>query len=98
MKRLAAGLPRPAKKTAGTSRRSREVVKPFSPHEAALFFERLKRRNADPRTELVYASPFTLLVAVVLSAQATDKGVNKATERLFKVVQTPEGMLRLGES
>src|SRR5215469_11223767 len=76
---------------------SRTTVKPFSRREAALFFERLKQHNADPRTELVYANPFTLLVAVVLSAQATDKGVNKATERLFKVVQTPEEMLRLGE-
>lgn len=72
-------------------------AKPFSRREAALFFERLKRRNAHPRTELVYANPFTLLVAVVLSAQATDRGVNKATERLFKVVQTPPEMLQLGE-
>lgn len=75
----------------------RKPAKPFSPRETALFFERLKRRNPDPRTELVFANPFTLLVAVVLSAQATDKGVNKATERLFKAVQTPRQMLQLGE-
>jgi len=79
MKRLATRLPRSAKKSAETARSSRQRVKPFSRREAALFFERLKQRNADPRTELAYANPFTLLVAVVLSAQATDKGVNKAT-------------------
>jgi endonuclease-3 len=75
----------------------RRQSKPFSRREAALFFKRLKRRNADPKTELVYANPFTLLVAVVLSAQATDKGVNSATDRLFKRAQTPQQMLQLGE-
>jgi endonuclease-3 len=71
--------------------------KPFSRQEAALFFERLKGCSANPTTELVYSNPFTLLVAVVLSAQATDKGVNRATERLFKLVQSPQQMLQLGE-
>jgi len=75
----------------------RRRARPFSRREAAHFFECLKRRNADPKTELVYANPFTLLVAVVLSAQATDKGVNSATGRLFKLVQTPQQMLQLGE-
>lgn len=51
----------------------------------------------NPRTELSYASPFELLVAVILSAQATDKSVNKATEKLFPVANTPEAILALGE-
>jgi endonuclease-3 len=70
---------------------------PFSKREAAVFFERLKKHMPLPQTELVYTNPFTLLVAVVLSAQATDKGVNKATEQLFRVADTPEKMLLLGE-
>jgi endonuclease III len=69
----------------------------FTQREAALFFERLKKQMPSPKSELVYASPFTLLVAVVLSAQATDKGVNKATAELFRVADTPEKMVRLGE-
>ena len=73
------------------------MVKPFSRREAGLFFERLKSGNPSPKTELAYTNPFTLLVAVVLSAQATDKGVNRATERLFQIVQSPEQMLQLGE-
>jgi endonuclease-3 len=59
-------------------------------------FERLARANPDPKTELRYRTPFELLVAVVLSAQATDKGVNKATERLFEVANTPAAIARLG--
>ncbi len=62
------------------------------------FFRRLEARNPDPRGELDYINPYTLLVAVVLSAQATDAGVNKATGPLFKVVDTPEKMLALGEA
>jgi endonuclease-3 len=60
-------------------------------------FERLRAANPAPTTELVYRTPFELLVAVILSAQATDKGVNKATARLFAVAETPETMLALGE-
>jgi endonuclease-3 len=59
-------------------------------------FERLRAANPDPRTELLYASPFELLVAVVLSAQATDKSVNKATAGLFRVANTPTAMTALG--
>ena len=59
-------------------------------------FERLKRANPAPATELRYSSPFELLVAVILSAQATDKGVNKATDKLFKVANTPKAILNLG--
>ena len=59
-------------------------------------FDRFAAAVAHPRTELHYANPFTLLVAVVLSAQATDKSVNKATETLFKIADTPAKMAALG--
>ncbi len=59
-------------------------------------FARLKEANPAPTTELHYKTPFELLIAVILSAQATDKGVNKATRELFKVANTPQAMLRLG--
>jgi len=62
------------------------------------FFARLKKHNPSPRTELEYTNPYTLLVAVALSAQATDKSVNKATASLFPKVDTPEKMLALGEA
>jgi endonuclease-3 len=60
-------------------------------------FERLAEVIPHPTTELRYTTPFELLIAVVLSAQATDKGVNKATDRLFPVANTPEAILALGE-
>ncbi len=59
-------------------------------------FERLRAANPEPRTELHYRSPFELLVAVILSAQATDKSVNKATAGLFRAAHTPAAMLALG--
>jgi endonuclease-3 len=59
-------------------------------------FERLRAANPEPRTELHYRSPFELLVAVILSAQATDKSVNKATAGLFRIARTPAAMLALG--
>ena len=59
-------------------------------------FERLRAANPNPTTELHFSSPFELLIAVLLSAQATDKGVNKATEKLFTVANTPQAMLDLG--
>jgi endonuclease-3 len=62
------------------------------------FFRRLAKERPDPRSELDYLNPYTLLVAVVLSAQATDAGVNKATAKLFKEVTTPQQMLALGEA
>ena len=71
---------------------------PLSRSEAAEFFRRLAKARPDPRPELHYANPYTLLVAVVLSAQATDSGVNKATRPLFEKICTPEQMLRLGEA
>lgn len=59
-------------------------------------FERFKRINPHPTTELEYSSPFELLIAVILSAQATDVGVNKATSRLYKVANTPQQIYDLG--
>ncbi len=61
------------------------------------FFRRLAARDPEPQTELKFENPFTLLVAVVLSAQATDVGVNKATPALFALADTPQKMLALGE-
>lgn len=60
-------------------------------------FQRLRAANPNPTTELIYHSPFELLIAVMLSAQATDVSVNKATSKLFAVANTPETMLALGE-
>jgi endonuclease-3 len=60
-------------------------------------FTRLREANPEPTTELHYGNPFQLLIAVILSAQSTDVGVNKATRTLFKKVKTPAAMLRLGE-
>ncbi|MFV1872849.1 MAG: endonuclease III [Oleiphilus sp.] len=59
-------------------------------------FTRLREQNPNPETELNYNSPFELLIAVILSAQATDKGVNKATDKLFPVANTPESIYALG--
>lgn len=63
-----------------------------------MFFSRLQSADPEPKGELHYTNPYTLLVAVVLSAQATDVGVNKATRPLFKVADTPKKMLALGEA
>jgi endonuclease-3 len=63
----------------------------------ATLFERLAADRPEPRTELAYTNPFTLIVAVLLSAQATDVGVNKATARLFAMADNPAAMLELGE-
>lgn len=65
--------------------------------EVEEFFTILKNENPAPKSDLEYTSPFTLLVAVILSAQATDEGVNKATRELFPVADTPEKILAMGE-
>jgi endonuclease-3 len=70
----------------------------MKPRDADEFFRRLAKERPDPRTELDFINPYTLLVAVVLSAQATDAGVNKATEKLFKIADTPQKMAALGEA
>jgi endonuclease-3 len=79
-------------------------MRPARPQAAAVtakqvaeFFRRVAEVNPAPQTELAYRDPYTLLVAVILSAQATDISVNKATEPLFKVANTPAAMIALGE-
>jgi len=69
----------------------------MKPAQIEHFFATLSAANPEPQTELKYVNPYTLLVAVALSAQATDVSVNKATEKLFKTVKTPQAMLKLGE-
>ena len=66
-------------------------------HKRRQLIARLAEANPSPRTELVYSTPFELLIAVMLSVQATDKSVNAATARLFPVANTPEALLMLGE-
>ncbi|GBD42306.1 Endonuclease III [bacterium HR39] len=83
---------------AGTSAgRPADRPSPLSPAEVEEFFRRLAEVDPLPTTELEYRDPFTLLVAVVLSAQATDKGVNRVTRELFRHARTPQDFVRLGE-
>ena len=89
MSRTPAPRPSRARPSQARGRLSRAEV-----HE---LFSRLAEIDPDPRTELEYTTPFELLVAVVLSAQATDVGVNKATRRLYPVANTPQAILALGE-
>ena len=70
----------------------------MNPAKRAEIFSRLRAANPSPATELTYRTPFELLVSVVLSAQATDKSVNLATDKLFPVARTPQAMLDLGEA
>src|SRR5215468_8207740 len=86
----------PAKTTKITAPKTK-ATKPWTPQEVRECFERFQKANPEPRGELEHLNPYTLLVAVVLSAQATDAGVNRATRELFKVADTPERMLDLGE-
>jgi endonuclease III len=67
-----------------------------NPAKRRALFERFRKANPAPRTELNYRTPFELLIAVILSAQATDKSVNKATESLYRVANTPAAILALG--
>ena len=84
------GQPRAAKKSA-------KAAKPWTSAEIHEAFSRFRKANPAPKGELEHLNPYTLLVAVVLSAQATDAGVNKATRALFGVADTPERRLALGE-
>jgi endonuclease-3 len=77
--------------------RKRTQAKPWTAAEVVEAFTRFRKANAEPRGELEHIDPFTLLVAVVLSAQATDAGVNKATPALFAAADTPAKMVALGE-
>ena len=84
---------------AGTTAKKRKggKPKPWTPQEVEEAFRRFSQASPGPQTELQYVNPYTLLVAVVLSAQATDAGVNKATPALFAAADTPEKMAALGE-
>mgnify|MGYP003694739087 CR=1 FL=1 len=79
------------------ARRNQPKPKPWTPAEVHEAFSRFRKANPEPKGELEHLNPYTLLVAVVLSAQATDAGVNKATRALFAVADTPQKMLALGE-
>jgi endonuclease-3 len=78
--------------------KSHPKIKPWTPAEVAEAFRRFQNANPNPRGELQYINPYTLLIAVVLSAQATDAGVNKATPALFALADTPAKMVALGET
>jgi endonuclease-3 len=82
---------------ARAAKRSVKAPKPWTPAEVREAFGRFQKANPEPKGELEHLNPYTLLVAVVLSAQATDAGVNKATRALFQVADTPHKMLALGE-
>jgi endonuclease-3 len=82
-------------KTATKTKRKRAPAT-FGKEKAATLYARLAEDRPDPHTELNFVNPYTLVVAVALSAQATDIGVNKATDRLFQIADTPEKMLALG--
>jgi endonuclease-3 len=84
---------KPAKRAA----KSASKPKPWTPAEVHEAFSRFREANPEPKGELEHLNPYTLLVAVVLSAQATDAGVNKATRALFAVADTPQKMIELGE-
>ena len=91
---------KPAKKAAARARQAAAVAKkskPWTEAEVREAFSRFRKANPEPKGELEHLNPYTLLVAVVLSAQATDAGVNKATRALFAVADTPQKMLALGE-
>lgn len=85
----------PARKRGGTA--AGPAVRTYSPDEVEAIFARFEANEPEPKGELEHVNPFTLLVAVVLSAQATDAGVNKATRPLFAVADTPAKMIALGE-
>ena len=84
-------------KARAASRRGRRAKIPYTVEEIHEIFRRFSVQRPEPRSELDYSNTFTMLVAVVLSAQATDAGVNKATKKLFAIADTPEKMAALGE-
>ena len=86
-----------ASSTNKASTTSKASAKPWTPAEVHEAFSRFRKANPEPKGELEHLNPYTLLVAVVLSAQATDAGVNRATRELFAVADTPQKMLDLGE-
>lgn len=94
-----AASPRAQQKSAVPSKKAKSASRnPPDPARIVEIFRRFKAANPHPRGELEHVDPFTLLVAVVLSAQATDAGVNKATRELFAIADSPTKMLKLGEA
>jgi endonuclease-3 len=93
----AKGTRQRAKADAGPGAAKPSTTKPWTNARIEEAFRRLQAANPEPKGELKHSNPFTLLVAVVLSAQATDAGVNKATPALFAAADTPEKMVMLGE-
>jgi endonuclease-3 len=96
-KRKAVKLKPAPQRAAADARAAAGVTPPMSKADIAETFRRFEAAEPEPKTELKYVNPFTLLVAVVLSAQATDAGVNKATPALFAAADTPQKMVALGE-
>ena len=92
-----ASKPRKSKVAKPKASRGGQKTKPWTPAEVREAFERFRNANPEPKGELEHLNPYTLLVAVVLSAQATDAGVNRATRALFPIADTPQKMLALGE-
>jgi len=95
--KTAVAKPKAPAKAVKTKALKPKSTRPWTPAEIHEVFSRFRKANPEPRGELEHINPFTLLVAVVLSAQATDAGVNKATRALFEVADTPQKMLDLGE-
>ncbi|WP_426421827.1 endonuclease III [Bradyrhizobium genosp. A] len=100
--KAAVAKPKPSAKNSAPAKKSLKATKPnfiepWTPAEVREVFSRFSKANPEPKGELEHVNPFTLLVAVVLSAQATDAGVNKATRELFEIADTPQKMLDLGE-
>lgn len=95
--KAATAKPKPSAKKSAPAKKSLKTIKAWTPAEIHEAFGRFRKANPEPKGELEHLNPFTLLVAVVLSAQATDAGVNKATRALFEIADTPQKMLDLGE-
>jgi endonuclease III len=98
-KSSARGAKKPPKAPSTSAAKStlKSALKPWTPAEVHEAFSRFRKANPEPKGELEHLNPYTLLVAVVLSAQATDAGVNRATRSLFVVADTPQKMIDLGE-
>jgi endonuclease-3 len=95
---IAAGLKAPKKRVAADKKAAAGAIAPWTPAEVEEAFRRFQAADPHPETELEHVDPYTLLIAVVLSAQATDAGVNRATPALFAAADTPAKMVKLGEA
>jgi endonuclease-3 len=98
VKRKKAKRKAPSRQAAADAKAARGALPQWTTAEIAEAFRRFRAANPEPKGELKHINPFTLLVAVVLSAQATDAGVNKATPALFAAADTPQKMVKLGEA